>query len=161
VITIDAPRLLAMSLAEFPFPPVNAALNGLSAVLLLTAFICIKTHRVRGHVFFIVCALTTSTIFLACYITFHTYRAMHGIAVTAFPPSNRLKFLYYFILFTHTVLAVATVPLVIITLTRALKKQWHRHIKIARWTFPIWLYVSVTGVIIYWMLSAAGAYHRS
>jgi uncharacterized membrane protein YozB (DUF420 family) len=160
VILPHTPALLALSLADFPFPPVNATLNGLSAILLVIALICIKSGSVRGHVFFIVSALTTSTIFLACYITFHTYRAMHGISVTRFPASNPLKLPYQIILLTHTILAVATVPLVIITLTRALRKQWDRHRQIAVWTFPIWLYVSVTGVIIYWMLSAAGAYHH-
>ncbi len=153
------PSLLAISLADFPFPPVNASLNAASAVFLIIALIFIKNRNVRGHVFFILSAVTTSTIFLGFYLTFHTYRAMHGIAVTRFPATNSLRLLYQAILLTHTILAVATLPLVIITLLRALRKDWVRHRKIAIWTFPIWLYVSVTGVIIYWMLSAAGAYN--
>ena len=153
------PALLAMSQADFPFPPVNASLNAASAVFLVIALICIKNRLVRGHVFFILSAVTTSTVFLGFYITFHTYRAMHGIAVPRFPATNSKRPSYQIILITHTILAVATLPLVIVTLLRAYRKQWIRHRKIAVWTFPIWLYVSVTGVIIYWMLSAAGAYH--
>jgi uncharacterized membrane protein YozB (DUF420 family) len=146
------------SLADFPFPQVNASLNGLSALLLVAALLCIKTRRIKAHTIFVLAALTTSTIFLACYITFHVYRKLHGIGVTVYPRQNPLRPLYFFILQTHTVLAAVTVPLVAITVTRAARKVWPRHRKIAVWTFPIWLYVSVTGVIIYWMLSAAGAY---
>jgi uncharacterized membrane protein YozB (DUF420 family) len=151
--------MLAMTLATFPFPKVNASLNAASAVLLVIALICIKAKMVRGHAAFILCAVTTSTVFLAFYLTFHFYRAMHGIAVTRYPADHSLmKQMYLAILLTHTILAVVTLPLVLITLLRAYRKQWSRHRKIAVWTFPIWLYVSVTGVIIYWMLSSAGAY---
>ena len=149
---------LAVSLADFPFPQVNASLNAVSAVLLIIALICIKANKVKLHEMFILSALASSTIFLGFYLTFHFYRAMHHIALTKFPAGNPLRMLYLIILQTHTVLAVATVPLVLITLRRAYNKQWPQHRKIAVWTFPIWLYVSVTGVIIYWMLSAAGAY---
>ena len=148
-----------MTLARFPFPEVNASLNAASAVLLIAALIAIKARNVRAHTVLILSALTTSIVFLGFYITFHVYRAMNGIAVTKFPAANPMRMPYLVILNTHTLLAMATVPLVIITLSRAVKKQWSRHRKIAVWTFPIWLYVSVTGVIIYWMLSASGAYH--
>jgi uncharacterized membrane protein YozB (DUF420 family) len=150
--------LLALSLRTFPFPQVNASLNAASALLLVAALVCIKSRQVRAHTVLILSALTTSIVFLGCYITFHVYRAMNGIAVTKYPPSNPLRPLYLLILNTHTLLAVVTVPLVIVTLVRAVRRQWPWHRKIAVWTFPIWLYVSVTGVIIYWMLSAAGAY---
>ena len=152
------PALLAMALAQFPFPPVNASLNAASAVLLVLALISIKNRRVQRHVFFILCAVTTSTIFLGFYITFHVYRAMHGISVTRFPTASSWRPVSQLILLTHTILSVIIVPLVIVTLSRAFRKQWVLHRRIAVWTFPIWLYVSVTGVIIYWMLSTAGAY---
>ena len=156
---IGTPQAIqAMSLATFPFPKVNASLNATSAVLLVIALICIKAKWVRGHVVFVLSAVTASTVFLAFYLTFHYYRAAHGIAVTQFPKGNSLRPVYHLILLTHTILAVVTVPLVAITLTRAYRKQWQRHRRIAVWTFPIWLYVSVTGVIIYWMLTTAGAY---
>ena len=153
------PVALLMSLAEFPFPPVNASLNAASALLLIIALICIKARWIKGHAFFILSAVTTSTVFLGFYLTFHTYRARHGIATTRFPTGNAWKPVYLTILLTHTILAIATVPLVIITLSRAFRKKWMLHRKIAVWTFPIWLYVSVTGVIIYWMLATSGAYH--
>ena len=140
-----------MDLAHFPFPKVNATLNGLSAILLVIGFIFIKQRWVRAHAAMMIAALITSTVFLACYITYHTYRAMHGITVTRFP-EGRFHTTYITILTTHTFLAVVTVPLVIVTFVRAWRRKWAAHRKIAWWTFPIWLYVSVTGVIIYWML---------
>jgi uncharacterized membrane protein YozB (DUF420 family) len=150
--------MLALSLGTFPFPEVNASLNGASAVLLVAALICIKTRQIKAHTILVLTALTTSIVFLACYITFHVYRHNHGIDVTRYPAASPLRPLYVFILTSHTILAAVTVPLVLITVTRAAKRLWPNHRKIAAWTFPIWLYVSVTGVIIYWMLSAAGAY---
>jgi len=140
-----------MTLAQFPFPILNATLNGISAVLLVQGLVFIKRQMVRSHAASMIAAFCTSTVFLACYITYHTYRLMHGISVTHFPAS-RWKIVYLIILNTHTLLAVVTVPLVIITLLRAWRRQWEKHRRIAVWTFPIWLYVSVTGVIIYWML---------
>lgn len=140
-----------MTLAKFPFPELNASLNGLSALLLIAGLIFIKRVQVRAHAACMIAALCTSTIFLACYITYHTYRAMHHIGLTLFPAS-RIKPIYMTILTTHTILAIVTVPLVVITFLRAWRRDWIAHRQIAIWTFPIWLYVSVTGVIIYWML---------
>ena len=140
------------SMATFPFPPVNASLNGASAVLLVAALIFIKMRMVRAHTTLILCAVFTSTTFLAFYLTFHFYRASHGIPLTKYPAGSGLKPVYLAILGTHTVLAVATVPLVVVTLWRAYQRRWKAHKKIAWVTFPIWLYVSLTGVIIYVML---------
>lgn len=148
-----------MNLATFPFPQVNASLNGASALLLIAALLCIKTRRVKAHVAFVVAALISSTVFLTFYLTFHWYRVKHGIAVTKFPDGNQLKPLYFAILGSHTVLAVVILPLIVATLIQAVSKRWQKHRSIAVWTFPLWLYVSITGVVIYWMLSAAGAYH--
>lgn len=140
-----------MTLARFPFPQVNASLNGISAILLVTGFLFIKRVQIRAHATCMIAAFCTSTIFLACYITYHTYHLIHHIGLTRFPPGS-VRPIYLTILGTHTFLAVVTVPLVIITFLRAWRRDWIAHRRIAWWTFPIWLYVSVTGVIIYWML---------
>ena len=140
-----------MTLDGFPFPEVNATLNGVSAVLLVAGLAFIQRRRVQAHAAMMISALCTSTVFLGCYITYHVYRAMHGIRITHFPES-RWRLIYLAILETHTILAVVTVPLVIVTFVRAWRRNWLGHRRIAVWTFPIWLYVSVTVVIIYVML---------
>ena len=149
--------LFLASLSSFPFPKVNASLNGLSAFLLLCAFIAIKMKNVKLHASFIVAAVISSAIFLASYLTFHFAVKLHVV----FPADNSLRTLYLAILLSHTILAVAILPLIFITLSRAYRKQWTAHRKIAVWTFPLWLYVSVTGVVIYLMLSSAGAYAKA
>lgn len=136
------------------FPALNATLNGCSAALLLVAYGLIRAKRPKGHALFMTAALCSSTAFLACYLTYHFKTHIQ----TPFPRDNPLRTLYLTILISHTILAVAVVPLVLVTLSRALKRRFHFHRKIARWTFPIWLYVSVTGVIIFLMLRASGAY---
>ncbi len=136
------------------FPALNATLNGTSAVLLLIAYALIRAKKAKGHAIFMSAAVCSSTIFLACYLTYH-FKIRGG---TRFPAGNPLRPLYLTILISHTILAVVVLPLVIVTLNRALKRRFHWHKKIAVWTFPIWLYVSVTGVIIFLMLKASGAY---
>ena len=133
------------------FPLVNASLNGASAVFLVAAYGLIKARRFAAHATMMIAAVITSTAFLACYLTYHTLRFRQGIGVTKFPPSG-LRPVYLTILTSHTILAVVILPLVMITLFRAARRQWPRHRRISVWTFPLWLYVSVTGVIIYWML---------
>ena len=133
------------------FPVVNATLNGVSAALLLAGFLFIKRGRVAAHVTMMLSALVTSTAFLACYITYHTIRVRHGITVTHFPP-GWIHPIYIIILTSHTILAIAILPLIGVTLYRAIRKEWDRHRAIASITFPLWFYVSVTGVVIYWML---------
>ena len=140
--------------AGFPFPKVNASLNALSALLLLSAFIAIKLKKVKLHVSLIIAAVATSALFLTSYLTFHFAVKLHVV----FPPSNPLRNLYFVILISHTILAVVILPLIFITIRRGYRKQWAAHKKIAVWTFPLWFYVSVTGVVIYFMLSSAGAY---
>jgi protein SCO1/2/putative membrane protein len=133
------------------FPVINATLNGASAVLLLAGFLFIKKGRVTAHVTMMLSALVTSTAFLACYLTYHYLRVKQGITITRFPPSW-VRPIYLTILVTHTFLAIAILPLIGITLYRAIRKQWDQHRRIASITFPLWFYVSVTGVVIYWML---------
>jgi putative membrane protein len=129
-------------------PAVNASLNGLSAVLLVAGFVFIKRGNKTAHRNCMVAALTSSALFLACYLTYHF--TVKG--VTHFVEPQWFRPIYLTLLATHTLLAAAILPLIIITVTFAAKQNFERHKKIARWTWPIWLYVSVTGVVIYWLL---------
>jgi len=140
-----------MSLNDLP--AVNALLNGLSAVFLLAGYVFIRRGRQRAHRNCMLAALVSSTVFLACYITYHTYLAyvLHR-GPTVFKEPAWFRPIYLTILLTHTVLAVVILPLVFITLNRALKARFELHKKIARWTLPLWIYVSVTGVLIYYLL---------
>lgn len=138
-----------MSIEHFPL--LNATLNGASAVFLLAAYGLIKARRFAAHASMMLAAVVTSTAFLACYLTYHWLRARQGITVTRFPP-GALRPVYLTILTSHTILAVVILPLVALTLVRAGRRQWALHRRVSNWAFPIWLYVSVTGVVIYWML---------
>jgi uncharacterized membrane protein YozB (DUF420 family) len=133
------------------FPLLNATLNGASAVFLLAAYGLIKAKRFVAHASMMLAAVVTSTAFLACYLMYHWLRVKQGITVTRFPPST-LRPVYLTILTSHTILAIVILPMVAMTLFRAGRRQWLRHRQISVWTFPLWLYVSVTGVVIYWML---------
>jgi uncharacterized membrane protein YozB (DUF420 family) len=135
------------------FPAVNATLNGASAVLLLIGRRLIAQRKIQQHRAVMISAVVTSSLFLVCYLTYHALLQIyaHG-AITRFQGTGLSRPIYFSILLSHTVLAVVTVPLVLITLSRGLSKRFDKHRAIARWTFPIWLYVSVTGVVIYFML---------
>jgi uncharacterized membrane protein YozB (DUF420 family) len=128
-------------------PHVNAILNGTCAVLLVTGYSYIRAGRVAAHRVCQISAVIVSIVFLVSYLTYHYH---HG--ATRFAGQGLARPVYFFILITHTTLAVAIVPLVTITLYRALRADFVRHKRIARITLPIWLYVSVTGVIVYLML---------
>jgi uncharacterized membrane protein YozB (DUF420 family) len=128
-------------------PAVNATLNGLSAILLGCGYYFIRRKNQIAHMRCMISAFMTSTLFLICYLTYHAKAGR-----TVFKDPAWFRPWYLTLLFTHTVLAAAIVPLVLITLNRALKLRFDRHKMIARWTLPIWMYVSVTGVVIYWLL---------
>lgn len=134
-----------MGLRDLPL--LNACLNGTAAVLLVTAFILIRQGRRDQHKKVMLAAFTVSVLFLISYLTYH-FQA----GVTRYPHTGAIRMVYYSILFTHTVLAAVVPALAIVTLRRGLKGRFERHKKIARWTLPIWLYVSVTGVVVYLML---------
>ena len=134
-----------MSISVLPL--LNAVLNATSTILLLVGHRFIKKGNRLLHKRIMVCAIITSTLFLISYLGYHY---VHGSQ--HFQGEGMLRSVYFLILGTHTLLAAAIVPLVLITLTRALKGNYERHRLIARWTFPIWLYVSITGVVIYLML---------
>jgi uncharacterized membrane protein YozB (DUF420 family) len=129
------------------FPVINATLNGASAVLLLIGRNFIKRGRMAVHRAFMIAAVVTSSLFLISYLYYHAH-----VGSVHFQGQGWSRPVYFSILISHTILAAAIVPLVIITLSRALRERFDRHRAIARWTFPLWLYVSVTGVVIYVML---------
>jgi uncharacterized membrane protein YozB (DUF420 family) len=131
------------------FPKINATLNGCSAVLLVTGRVLIARGKIAAHRAAMIAAFVTSTVFLACYLFYHW--PGHG-GIVYFRGTGWIRTLYFLILIPHTILAICIVPMVLITLARGLRGQFARHRAIARWTFPLWLYVSVTGVIVYIML---------
>jgi len=134
-------------------PVVNACLNGLSVVLLTAGFVFIKRGKKLAHRNCMLGALVTSTVFLACYLTYHyQMKQVYGEAHTRFLEPAWFRPIYLAILLTHLLGAFAIVPLVIITTARALRERFDAHKKIARWTWPVWMYVSVTGVVIYLLL---------
>jgi len=134
-------------------PAVNASLNGLSAVFLTVGYIFIRLKNKIAHRNCMIAAFATSIVFLGGYLTYHTYLAvvLHR-GPTRFLEPEWFRPIYLAILLTHTVLAVVIVPMILVTLNRARLERFEFHKKIARWTLPLWMYVSVTGVVVYWLL---------
>jgi uncharacterized membrane protein YozB (DUF420 family) len=128
-------------------PAVNATLNAIAGILLVCGYVMIRRGRIAVHRRFMLSAFATSALFLVCYVIYHA-----NIGSRPYPGQGPLRIVYYVILVTHVLLAMAVLPLAIITLTHGLRARFDRHVPIARWTFPIWLYVSVTGVVVYLML---------
>ena len=129
-------------------PALNATLNGTSALLLITGYFFIRRKKINAHKACMISAFTVSAIFLVCYVFYH-----YQVGFTRFTGQGWVRVVYFSILIPHTILAVlAVVPLAVITLYRALRGRFDKHRRIARWALPIWLYVSITGVLIYWML---------
>lgn len=129
------------------FPVLDASLNGTSAVLLLIGRGLIKRGRMAAHRAVMLTALVSSSLFLSSYLYYHAH-----VGSVHFQGQGWTRPVYFSILISHTILAAVIVPMIIITLTRALREHFDRHRVIARWTYPLWLYVSVTGVVIYVML---------
>lgn len=129
------------------FPALNATLNGTSAILLFVGHRYMRRGAIGKHRRLMIAALCTSALFLISYLYYHAQ-----VGSVRFQGQGWSRPVYFTILLTHTVLAAAVVPLVLVTLVRALKERFDRHRAIARWTYPIWMYVSVTGVVIYFML---------
>ena len=128
-------------------PALNATLNGLAAIFLTVGYVQIRRGRRDLHKRCMLAALVTSALFLLSYVIYHL-----NIGSRPFPGQGAVRVIYFVILITHVVLAAAVPPLALVTAARGLKGQYSRHVRIARWTLPIWLYVSVTGVVIYLML---------
>jgi uncharacterized membrane protein YozB (DUF420 family) len=128
-------------------PAVNATLNATSGMLLATGYTFIRRRRIRAHRTCMLLAFTSSTLFLISYVVYHAHTGSHP-----FGGQGPVRLVYFSILISHILLAIVILPLAIATLTRGLRGQYPRHVRIARWTLPIWMYVSVTGVIVYLML---------
>jgi uncharacterized membrane protein YozB (DUF420 family) len=128
-------------------PTVNAVLNSIAAILLVTGYVLIRRRRIQAHRRVMIAAFTASVLFLASYLVYHFQAGS-----VRFQRTGTIRTVYLWILLTHTVLAAAVPFLAVITLYRGLRGSYERHRRIARWALPIWLYVSVTGVAVYWML---------
>ena len=134
-----------MSVSELP--ALNATLNATCAVLLAIGWTLIRRGRIEQHRKVMIAAFCTSVAFLVSYLVYHAQ-----VGSVRFTKQGPIRLIYFSILISHTVLAAAIVPLVLVSLSRGLKRNYVRHRAIARWTLPLWLYVSVTGVVVYWML---------
>ena len=128
-------------------PALNATLNATSGILLLIAYAHIRARRIEQHRRFMLAAFTTSSLFLVCYLVYHAQ-----VGSVPFTRQGFVRPLYFTILITHVTLAATVVPLALVTLSRGLKARYPQHRRIARWTFPVWMYVSVTGVLVYVLL---------
>ncbi|MBS0658165.1 MAG: DUF420 domain-containing protein [Verrucomicrobia bacterium] len=129
------------------FPALNASLNALSTVFIATGWLLIRNGQKKAHIACMISALVTSTAFLTCYLIYH-----FNVLTVRFTHPGAIRWFYYVLLLTHVVLAIAVVPLVLMTVIPALKERFDRHRRFGRWTMPVWLYVSVTGVLVYLML---------
>jgi Predicted membrane protein len=135
------------------FPHLNAVLNALSSVFLLLGFYFIMTTQVKKHRLCMLTASTISALFLIGYVTHHAIRTYYfGLGPTKFTGEGIARPIYFTILTSHTILAAGVAPFVVVTLWRALKGNFEKHKRMARLVYPVWLYVSVTGVVVYWML---------
>ena len=134
-----------MSVADLP--ALNATLNAIAAVLLVIGYVLIRRGRIQQHRRVMLTAFATSALFLVSYVTYHA-----NAGSRPFGGQGPIRIVYFAILISHVILAAAILPMALITLTHALRARFDRHMRIARWTLPIWLYVSVTGVIVYLML---------
>lgn len=128
-------------------PALNAVLNGLSASLLVSGYVCVRRRKFAVHKRCMLSAFGVSTLFLVGYLILRVVAGM-----TRFTGRGWIRPVYFALLTSHTILAATIVPMAILALARALRGDFDRHVRIARWTFPLWLYVSITGVVIYWVL---------
>lgn len=134
-----------MSISDLP--AVNATLNAIAAVLLMYGYVLIRRRRFEQHRRVMLAAFATSALFLVSYVIYHA-----NVGSRPFTGQGPIRVVYFAILISHVVLATLILPMALVTLSRALRQRFDRHVPIARWTLPIWLYVSVTGVIVYLML---------
>lgn len=148
IILIFSPKLAETEMDLTFLPLLNAIMNSFTFVFLLGALFLIIKGNVTWHKRFIYAAFTTTAVFLVSYLTYHSTSDS-----TSFGGEGLIAYIYYFILITHIVLAAAIVPLALLTFARGITMKVDKHKKIARWTMPIWLYVSLTGVIVYLMIS--------
>jgi putative membrane protein len=131
------------------FPHLNASLNGLSGLFLIAGFYFIKQRKIELHRASMLSAVVTSAVFLVSYLS---SKVVFGMDSVKFTGTGFIRPIYFFILITHTILAALMVPFILLTLWKALKGKYEIHRKLARWVFPVWLYVSITGVLVYLLL---------
>jgi putative membrane protein len=151
VIPIAVAALFGIKIPGYDFsflPPIYASINGLTAILLILSFISIKNGKRSRHEFLNKACLVLSGLFLVMYILYHITSE-----ATPFGGDGFIKYVYYFILITHIILSVTVIPFVLFTFSRALAGNFERHKQLAKFTFPLWLYVAVTGVVVYLMIS--------
>ncbi len=129
-------------------PPIYATINGCTAIVLIGAIVAVKNQKLKLHERLMKLAIAMSVAFLGMYVAYHMTSES-----TSFGGEGTIKYVYYFILITHILLSIAVIPLVLISFVKAFTSQFPQHKKIAKITFPIWLYVAVTGVVVYWMIS--------
>ncbi len=141
-VTIETPSFV------YFLPKLNAIINGLCSVLLMISFIQIKKRNIDLHKKLNIATFILSSIFLVSYICFHYF-----VKETTYGGEGFIRYVYYFILITHIILAAGVLPLILLSFHRGLQMQVEKHRKLVRWSFPIWLYVTVTGVIVYLMIS--------
>ena len=134
-----------LSIADLPL--LNATLNGVATVFLVIGYVAIKRRRIAAHRAAMIGAFVTSTLFLVSYVIYHA-----AAGSRPFTGRGPVRIVYFTILISHIVLAAAIPPLACLTLWRALAGRFDRHVTLARWTLPLWLYVSITGIAVYWML---------
>jgi uncharacterized membrane protein YozB (DUF420 family) len=134
-----------MEIADLP--TVNASLNAIASVFLVCGYIMIRSRRIKAHRRCMLSALATSALFLVSYVTYHAFAGS-----MPFRGTGAIRIVYFAVLIPHIVLAAAILPLALVTTARGLRGDYTRHVRVARWTLPLWLYVSVTGVIVYLML---------
>ena len=140
-----------MTMSVHDLPAVNATLNALSGILLLVGYALIRARRIEQHRRVMIAAFVTSSLFLVCYTIYHAQ-----VGSVRFTRQGFVRPLYFTILISHVTLAAAVLPLAIVTLSRGLKARYRGHRAVARWTWPIWMYVSVTGVLVYVLLYQPG-----
>lgn len=134
-------------------PTINAGLNTVATVLLIAGWVAIRRRNVETHKRLMISAFAVSVMFLACYVTYHVLRQIEtGVGHTPFQHTGLVRVVYFSILIPHLILAMVNLPMILLTLYRAFRGQFEKHRRIARWTLPIWIYVSVTGVLVYMML---------
>lgn len=133
----------------YDLPPINATLNAISTLFIVVGLAFISKGRRRPHMVCMVAALVSSAAFLACYLTYHAGIKGHSIRFTY---DGAVKYLYYAILISHVILAVVILPMIVVTVLAAIRRNWDKHRRWARRTAPLWLYVSITGVIVYLMV---------
>ena len=141
------------NLADLPL--LNAILNSVATLFLITGYLYIRNNRIDAHMRMMWAAFVVSALFLVSYLVFHIQ-----VGSVGYDGTGPVRPVYFAILISHVILAIVNLPMILLTMYRAVRKDFERHRKIARWTWPIWMYVSITGVIVYLMMVASGSYDK-